>query len=411
MFRGIVEYFAIEHALFLVPIFGFALYDSVFQSFSSILGALSDSYPDVSVTTIQMILAIPPMASIPGTLASGLLSSYVRKKVIAEISLAVIFAGGMIPVIFPNPTIHAMLVCSACVGLGQGFLHLMANTFICRTWEGEERGRALGFKQAFNFVGDALIALVVGYLALANWKNAFLVYLGVIPVLAFAHMLFPRGGLDEKLVSRHGGAKGLKELLNPRMLYLVVLFMFAMMFLYGFNTNIALLIKSRGLGTTADVSKVAFIVSVVSCCLGVLYGKVLGMMGRYTLTAGFGFLAAGMILASFGTSLLIVICGGVLFGVGSGIQQVSTIYNVSKAVDKSAVTMAISIVLSFVSLGAALSPVVINGAQELIFGSVAPHQALLVAGFGYVALTLVEGLTTKMRARVRQGCIKSGKQA
>lgn len=401
--RGILGYFKVEHALLLVPIFGFALYDSVFQAFSSILGVLSDAYPDVSVTTIQMILAIPPMASIPGTLASGFLSSYVRKKVIAEFALAIIFAGGMIPVAFREPSICAMFACSVCVGLGQGLLHPMANAFICLTWENGQRGRVLGFKQSFNFIADALVALVVGYLALAYWGNAFLVYLGVIPVLALTHVLFPRGELDEKLVRRGSGLADLRKLFNVRTLYLFVLLMVAMMLLYGFNTNIALLMRDRGLGTSADVSKIASLVSIVSCCLGILYGKVVGALGRYTLTAGFALLAAGMVISSIGTDLATVVYGGVLFGVGSGIQQVSTVYCVSKTVDESVVTMAIAVTMSFVSLGASLSPVVINGVQELVFGSVAPHQALLLAGCGYVVLALVEGTVTRLRERGCEG--------
>ena len=130
MLGRFVAYFKIEHALFLVPIFGFAIYDSVFSAFSSILAVLGDAYPDVPRTTIQMILSVPPMVSIPGTLLSGFLSSYVRKKLIAEFALAVIFVGGMIPVVFQTPSIEAMFACSACVGLGQGLLHPMANAFI-----------------------------------------------------------------------------------------------------------------------------------------------------------------------------------------------------------------------------------------------------------------------------------------
>ena len=77
--KGLVErvkdYFRLENALFLIPICGFALYDSVFQAFSSILGALTDAYPDVPVTVIQLIISIPPMASIPGTLLAGFLAA------------------------------------------------------------------------------------------------------------------------------------------------------------------------------------------------------------------------------------------------------------------------------------------------------------------------------------------------
>lgn len=330
LFDNVVSYFRIEHLIFLVPICGFALYDSVFQAFSSILGVLREAYPDASVTTIQMIIAIPPMASIPGTLLSGVLSSYIRKKRIVEFALAVIFVGGMIPVVFRDPTLEAMFACSACVGVGQGLLHPMANAFICQTWEDDQRSRALGFKQSFNFIGDALVALCVGYLSLSHWGNAFLVYLGVIPIFILAHVLFPKGELEQKLVTVRPHARrratvangsshcdemlsdgdsssslrraavphaassvattrtaGLRELFKPRMVYLFVLFAFAMMFLYGFNTNIAMLVQERGLGNAADVSKIASVVSITSFLLGIIYGKVTEVCGRYTLVAGY----------------------------------------------------------------------------------------------------------------------------
>lgn len=237
----------------------------------------------------------------------------------------------------------------------------------------------------------------MGYLALAHWGNAFLVYLGVIPIFILTQVLFPAGELEKKLVSRESKLDGVKALFRPRMVYLFALFFFAMMFLYVFNTNIAMLVKSRGLGTTADVSKISFTVSVVSFLLGILYGGISKKLGRFTLTTGFCFLASGMLVASFGQSLEVIALGGVLFGIGLGIQQISTILYVSKTVEKSLVTIAISVTVSFISLGATLSPIVINGLQEIVFGATAPNQALLIAGVGYIVLMLIEGLSTLMR--------------
>ena len=385
-------YFKLEHAVFLIPICGFALYDSVFQSFSSILGVLSDVYPDVSVTTIQLIITIPPVASIPGTLLAGFLSAYIRKKRIAQFALCIIFIGGMIPVVFRAPSIYAMFTCSVCVGLGQGLLHPMANAFICQTWSEDQRSKALGFKQSFNFIGDALVALCVGYLALVYWENAFFIYLGVIPIFILTQILFPVGELETRLVSRKTKFEGLRGLFCSKTIYLFVLFFFAMMFLYVFNTNIAMLIKSRDLGTTADVSKITFTVSIVSFLLGIAYGAISKKLGRFTLTMGFCFLASGMFVASFGESLGVIACGGVLFGIGLGTQQISTIYYISKAVPQSLVTMAIAVAVSFISLGATVSPIVINRLQDVLFGCSTPSQAMLVAGVGYVILVFMEGM-------------------
>ena len=319
----------------------------------------------------------------------------VHKKRIAEFALAVIFVGGMVPVVFQTPSIAAMFACSACVGLGQGLLHPMANAFICQGWEDDgERSRALGFKQAFNFIGEALVALCVGFLALSHWGNAFLVYLGVVPVFLFAHFVLPKGELDKRLVDREHRTAGLKELFRPKTVYLFALFFCAMLFLYGFHTNIAMLMQERHLGTTADVSVVTSSISVVSFLVGIAYGKASQKLGRYTLVVGFVCLACGMLAVSlFGHSFPVVLLGGVLFGIGSGIQQISTIYYISKTVDKKVVTMAISVCVSFVSLGATLSPLVINGLQMALFGSESAATSLVVAGCGFACLALVEGLS------------------
>ena len=54
-FHRFFAYFRVEHALVLVPVFGFAVYDSVFSAFSSVLAVLWEMYPDVSRAGIQMV--------------------------------------------------------------------------------------------------------------------------------------------------------------------------------------------------------------------------------------------------------------------------------------------------------------------------------------------------------------------
>ena len=399
LFR-IVGYFKIKHAVALIPICGFALYDNAFDSFSSILAVLRDTYPDVSVTTIQMIIAIPPMASIPGTLLSGFLAGYIHKKNIALFSLTVIFLGGMIPAVFTDPNIIAMFACSACIGIGQGLLHPLANAVACQTWQDDEdRSKALGFKQSFNYIGAAIISFVIGTLALSHWGNAFYVYLGIIPVIILTIVSLPRGELDRRLVSKSDRMTGLRELIRPRVIYLFALFFCAMMFMYGFHANSAMLIADNGLGTTQNAAAITSTVSVCSFVIALSYGNVVKALGRYTLVVGFALLGTGLLIASTGISFLAVVIGAVLFGLGTGIQQISTIYYISMTVDKRSVTMAVSIAISCISLGASVSPLVIKGIESAVFGTTSASVALALAGCGYFLLVTVEGIASTVRAR------------
>lgn len=385
-------YFSIRYAILLVPICGFAIYDSVFQAFSSILAVLSETYPDAPVTVIQMIVALPPMVSVPGTLLSGVLAAYIHKKHLAEFALAIIFIGGMIPVVFPQPPLAAMFLCSALVGLGQGLLHPLANAIICQRWKNDgERSRVLGFKQAFNYVGEVVVILVIGCLALTRWNNAFLVYLGVIPILVMTHKYLPKGPLDKKLIDPGSRAQGVRDLIQPKAMYLFALFFFASLFLYGYYTNIALLVQGASLGGTAEVSGITSIISACSLVVGVSYGLLSKLLGRYTLTSGFALLALGMVIASGGQSLPLIATGGLFIGVGVGVQQISTIYYISRTVNSRSATLALSVVLAMVALGASLSPLVLNGLEVALLGSTSPAAGLFIGGLGYAVLTLVEG--------------------
>lgn len=392
----VISYFRIEHALLLIPIGGFAVFDSASSAFSSILGILQESYPDVPVTTIQLILTIPPLISVPGTLLAGLLSTVIRKKYIAEFALLVIFIGGMVPLASPNPTITTMFLASGSIGLGQGLLHPLASAFICQSWDGATRGRVLGFKQSFNYVGAALVALGVGTLALVHWSYAFLVYIGVVPILILTHFLLPKGTKEKRSFSTKHVAGAIRDILNPSAIYLFVLFFVATMFSYGFHTNVALLVSDRDLGSTMDVSFVTSTISITSFLLGVAYGATINRLGKSTLAIGFVLLACGMVVSSLATNIFMLVMGGVLFGLGTGIQEISTVYYVSMVVEKRYVTMALSIVVSCVSLGAAISPFTVQAIQLATFGAQSASTAMLVCGFGFAALAVIEGVRSNL---------------
>lgn len=400
--RKLVDYFRVEHLLALIPICGFAVYDSVFASFSAILATLSEAYPDVSTTTIQMILSVPPMVSVPATLLSGLLAAYVNKKYIAEFSLIVILVGGMIPVAFPNPDIWVMFACSACIGLGQGLLHPLANSFICTTWNSTERSRVLGFKQSFNYIGAAVVSFAVGCLAITHWGNAFLVYLGIIPVLVLTHITLPKGRLERRLVTKESNIKGLAELCKPSVLYLFALFLCAMICTYAFNSNIAMLVEEKGLGNTVDVAKITSMASAASFVLAISYGEVTNILGRYTLPTGFALASIGMMVTALAPNLPVAIFGGALVGLGVGIQEISTVYYISMTVNERLVTMAISIVVSCVALGASVSPIVIQGIKHAAFGSDTAAAALIIASCGLFVLTVIEGFHCSARSKAKQ---------
>lgn len=398
--KGIISYFKVEHAIVLIPVCSFAVFDSAFSAFSSVLAMIGEQFPDVPVVVIQMVLSVPSLLSIPAMLLSGFLASYVRKRSIGLVALAILFVGGMIPVLFRAQSIYILFASSAFIGIAQGLMHPLASAIICEGWSGAQRGKVLGFKQAANYVGAAVVALVVGYLALTGWSNAYLVYLAVIPVFLVTFFRLPKGGIERKLIDRENKADGIKELFTPKVVYLLLLFMVAALFSFAFHSNIAMMVGEKDMGTSADVSKITSLNYLVAFVLGITYGKLSGVMKDRTLAFGFAILAIGLAIASFSTSFPMLMLGGILFGFGSGIQEVSTIYYLSNEAEKRA-TMAISLGLVFVNIGITFSPIVVTALKTALFSSATASAGMLVGACGFAALAVVEVLyRNRMRKKV-----------
>jgi MFS family permease len=92
----------------------------------------------------------------------------------------------------------------------------------------------------------------------------------------------------------------------------------------------------------------------------------------------------------FAPSLSVIALGGIIFGVGAGLQQATSLYYITEAAPKTASTLVISIALMMISLGVTLSPVVINGITRIIGRAVDGTSGLIIAAIGYGIFFLIE---------------------
>lgn len=395
--RGFVDYFKVGHPLLLVPVCFFAVYDSVFSAFSSIVAQLAAAYPDVSIVVIQTAITIPSLVAVPSSLLSGVLTHTWGSKKISELSLVLMFVGGMLPIVFSGVSIYIVYASSIFIGIGQGFLHPLANTIICLCWnEDGKRARVLGFKQAANYIGAVLISIAVGYLAVYSWTQAYWVYILLIPIFICTHVVLPEGRVASSAKDRLNLA-GYKELIKPETMYLYAMFLLAMMFMFVFRTNIALLVQDRGLGTTVDVATLTAITSIASCILGILYGKVSGKLGRYAFTTGLFVLACGVAVIALAPTFLVAMVGAFIFGVGTGMQEINSTFYISKTVEKRSIAIALSVMIAVVQAGAFLSPIVLTNLEILLFGAHNPTISFAIAAIGFALLGVIELIRSSRR--------------
>lgn len=396
----ISDYFRIEQAIVLVPVCTFAIFDSAFNAFSSVLALISEDYQGVSQTTVQMILSVPSLLAIPTMIVSGLLATCVHKRTVGLVAMGVMFAGAMAPWVFRSAGIWIVFASSITIGIAQGLLHPLASSVVCETWEEGRRKKVLGFKQAANYLGAAVCTVLVGVLATTGWRNSYLVYLLLIPAFIITFFKMPEGVLEKKLISGRNFMGSVGEIINKGTAYLLLLFVFAAMFQFSFYSNIAMTIAEKNFGSSVEASQVTATIYVVSFVLGVSFGKVSGFLKDSTLAVGFGLEAVGLLTAAFAPTFTATLLGGALFGAGSCMQEVSTVFYLSRESGaKEHITMVISLGLVGINLGIALSPLVISLAKTGILHSATASSGMIVGAVGFIILAAIELI---FRARQRK---------
>ena len=372
----------------MAPVAVFALFQSAFMAFSTILADIAKVFPDVPPTFLQTILTVPSLMSIPISLLVGVLASYVTKKTLVIFALACEIAGGCIPLL-AHSSVAVLLVSSAFIGIGQGFLISISSAILAEHFDGHTKGWAMGFRQAATSIGVTGLTLLTGFLCELAWWKAYFVYLLVIPVLILTAVMLPRGGLDRRLVGKGLGLSGLKRVFTPGMLYWCVMLFFLGCFSYAFYLNISMTIEAKGLGGSSVVGLATAWSSLLTIFVAVGFGVILRTFKKFTMAAGMLLFGAAYLIIFRASSLAMVTFGCIIYGIATGIQMPGSAQFLTEAVDRESSTMALAVSNAAISLGIALSPVLVN-ALAALFGPINGTTGMLAAAIGYAALLAVE---------------------
>lgn len=371
----------------MIPVMLFVLFQSAFNSFSSVLANIAEVFPDASTTLIQMIMTVPSLMSIPISLCAGILASYFYKKHLILFALAVEFLGGMIP-LAANDKIIFLILSSSLIGIGQGIMISMASAVIGENFTGTTSGVAMGLKQAASSVGIAVLTVATGYLAMNTWYHAYGIYFLVIPVFLLTWFLLPLGKKDVRLVGK-GAGNGIRKVLTRGCVYYSILSFFMAACNFAFYTNIGMSIINRGLGDSSSVGVASAWNSLITVLVGLVFGYILRVFKRYTLAAAMIIQALAYLVMANAGSLFLISIGGMVYGLGAGMQMVAACYYILESVEQDASSMAISICMTLTSLGVSASPAVINFIASKI-GSLDGTTGLLAAGAGMIVLAAAD---------------------
>lgn len=315
------------------------------------LSNVSESFPDVSTSSIQFLMTIPGIFVVIFALLSAWISRHIRKRTLICIGTCFIFLSGILA-FFLHGNIMLLRLWSAALGIGMGLVSALTNSLAADYFEGKEKAGLMGQITGMGNAGGMIMSIIGGVLAAIAWHYNYLVFLLVLPGLFCCLLFLPKE--NKKAPEMKNGGHTAK--LSSDAVFFAAT---ACIFLFCYNVgpaNLSMLIAEKGIGGSTLTGVAAAVYLLGGALLGLVFGKLNSLLNMYTIPAGFLLLIIGFfgILASSSVAPLILFC---LIG-GSAISMImpQCMNQVSGNPDPSQAAFAIALVMAGSNLGTFLTP-------------------------------------------------------
>ncbi|MDO9493998.1 MFS transporter [Acetobacterium sp.] len=348
---------------------------------SAILADIQAYFVGVDSSLISMVLTIPSLMGLVFAFASGPLSLRLPKKNLVIFGLVCGLAGGMIALLFGSTSIYVLLGCSLLLGIAQGMNSTMSMALIADYFVAEESGALMGLQSAFVNGGSMVLLFTSGMLAGISWQMSYLVYLVFIPVIVIVMKNLPMDRAPAHTEEKHT-EKSVK--LNARV-YFTALTMFLFgVFLFVFQTNIALYVAGKGLGDASTSGLINTSMSAAGMLTGVLFGRMQRVLKQFVIPVSLLVGALGMLVIFVIGSLPSLFIGAMCCGFCLATINPAGTFLAANAVHPSISSLAIAIVTAATSVGIFVSPILSNGVANLAGGNI--EIKFLLAAIGLAAV-------------------------
>lgn len=323
-----------------------------------LLAEISKSFPNATVTQVQLIYTIPSMISIPAMLLSGKLVSWFSKKSMVLLGMIMTVFSGLLPILFHSSLIFLYLV-SALIGIGLGVIATLSSNIVSDYFEGLECARIMGYQSAAISLGGMVMSVLSGKIATIHWAYSYMMFLIFIPCIWIVFKFLPKEAPAKN--SEKSQSK-----LSSDLLYFAFLSFLCGIFVTGYNTNIALFIQNKKLGGVEAAGLASSFCMLIGIPAGLMVGRLIKALKRNIFFVAVVFITGGFFITAFATNMLFVNIGAILIGFGFAVRNPAAITYAVDISSPDSTAIAISIVGAALSTGNFVSPLVVNSMAKVV---------------------------------------------
>ena len=368
------------------------------SALAPILAEVGKSFPEASDASIQIVLTLINLITLPMMLLEPMLERVMTKRNVAILGTFLMLIGGLIPQVL-NTALWHLYLASAVIGTGLSLVVVTSSSLISDYFTGIDKSRVMGFQSIFVSIGGTIIAKGSGtFTANWGWQRGYLVFLIAVPIIIAIFCTVPKGEIPAAEDSQGGSG------IDGSMIYFGLLCLITGVFVATFNTNIAMYLDRKGIGDAGTAGTVASIMQIVGILGGLILGTVVKTFKRFTIGASIIVMAAGTALVGLSTSIPMICAGAFLMGIGFAIRNPGAVTFAANMVSAKQASMAIAIVSATYNVGNFLSAYIVNPlagmmGEDISNRFIVSAIALLVIG----VIACIKAPTTDQQALDSQG--------
>ena len=309
----------------------------------------------LSEATTMYTSSVSAVASVIFGLVVGVVAGKkVNYKMIALFSAVCVLVGGLVPFVVTNYAV--LLVFRAIFGIGFGGMMSLQNTFANLTLPKEKQASALGLGMFVGYGTNCVLQFIGGPLADINWNYVFLNTL--LLVIPFVILLVCCPDIPNNVaLAETKGTKKEKTSYPPAVFVMCI--MMALVGLFVAPLLIGCSFLSTAINPSATVAGVVAVCFSIGCMVGgLIYPKLLNVLGRYCFTCFLLLAAVGLVGSALANHIPLLCVTIFLSGMGFSTTQADAMMVTGASVSKSSVAMASSMIMACFNLGMFLcSPV------------------------------------------------------
>lgn len=249
-----------------------------------LLATMAKTYPDVSLSTIQLVATLPMLAAIPTSFLAGKIINKLGSKWAMILSFSVFMISSVVPAFF-RTNFMPILVCRFINGLSCGLLNPVNSTLVNSYIEPERRPAIFGYKQGIGNATGLLMTSMVGIIATISIFYTWYINLVLLLPICLALLLpkAPQWETPAPAAQADTAAVAKKDSIPGKAWGIILLMFLFSVFSYPALLNLSSLIDINNMGDAAISGFIATTANIGGILGTLFFGKIFKKLGTYVI--------------------------------------------------------------------------------------------------------------------------------